>query len=62
MRDFGDFLKRKCAGCEAWVYFGDPELIKSVGLKTARKFPLRNGGLDGRLVKFALYCLPACRF
>lgn len=55
MRDFGDFLKRKCAGCEAWVYFGDPELIKSVGLKSARKFPLRNGGLDGRLVKFELY-------
>lgn len=55
MRDFGDFLKRKCAGCQAWVYFGEPQLIKSVGLKPARKIPLRNGGLDGRLVKFELF-------
>ncbi len=55
MKDFGDFLKQKCQGSEAWVYFGDPELIKKVGLKAERRIPLRNGGLDGRLVHYELY-------
>ena len=55
MKDFGDFLKQRCTGSEAWIYFGDPELTKAVGLKTARRIPLRNGGLDGRLVKYELY-------
>ncbi len=55
MRDFGDFLKQKCTGSEAWIYLGDPDLFKLVGLKTARRIPLRNGGLDGRLVKYELY-------
>ncbi len=55
MGEFGDFLKQKCKGSEAWIYLGDPELLKHVGLKTARRVPLRNGGLDGRLVKYELY-------
>ncbi len=55
MGEFGDFLKQRCKGSEAWIYLGDPELAKSVGLKAARRIPLRNGGLDGRLVKYELY-------
>lgn len=55
MKEFGDFLKQKCAGCQAFVYFGDRELVKSVGLKASMKMPLRNGGLDGRLVWYELY-------
>ena len=55
MKEFGDFLKQKCTGCRAWIYFGDPELIKSVGLKTRQRIPLRNGGLDGRLVSYDLF-------
>ena len=52
---FGDFLKQKCTGCTAWAFFGERELIKSVGLKTARKIPLRAGGLDGRLVRYDVW-------
>ena len=55
MRDFGDFLKQKCTGSDAFIYVGDPELVKEIGLKAAWKKPLRNGGLDGRLVKYELY-------
>jgi len=54
-RDLGDFLKQKCTGCQAWLYFGDKELVKEVGLKSSMKMPLRNGGLDGRLVWYELY-------
>lgn len=51
---FGDFLKQRCIGATAYVYFGDRELIKNIGLKPAWKKPLKNGGLDGRLVKYVL--------
>lgn len=55
MKEFGDFLKQKCQGSTAWVYFGQRELMKSVGLRTAAKIPLRTGGLDGRLAKYELW-------
>ncbi len=54
-RRLGDFLKQRCKGSEAYVYFGDREMIKRIGLKPSWKKPLRNGGLDGRLVKYAIY-------
>jgi putative N6-adenine-specific DNA methylase len=55
MKQFGDFLKQRCKGSEAYIYFGNRELIKSIGLKTAWKKPLKSGGLDGRLVRYDLY-------
>lgn len=51
----GDFLKRRCKGSEAYVYFGNREMLKRIGLRPAWKKPLRNAGLDGRLAKFELY-------
>jgi putative N6-adenine-specific DNA methylase len=39
MKDFGDFLKQRCTGSTAYVYFGNRELIKKLGLRTARKKP-----------------------
>ena len=55
MADFGDFLKQKCTGSRAWIYLGDRELIKHIGLKAQRKIPLMNGGLDGRLVLYEMH-------
>jgi putative N6-adenine-specific DNA methylase len=55
MKEFGDFLKQRCTGSTAYVFFGNRELIKKVGLRTAWKKPLKNGQLDGRLVKYELY-------
>ncbi|HPS94442.1 MAG TPA: THUMP domain-containing protein [Deltaproteobacteria bacterium] len=55
MKEFGDFLKQRCTGSTAYVYFGNRELIKKVGLRSAWKKPLKNGQLDGRLVKYELY-------
>ena len=54
-RRLGDFFKQRCKGSTAFVYFGDREMIKRIGLKPAWKKPLRNGGLDGRLAKYELY-------
>jgi putative N6-adenine-specific DNA methylase len=55
MKDFGDFLKQRCKGSTAYIFFGNRELIKKVGLRSAFKIPLKNGPLDGRLVKYELY-------
>ncbi|MCF7822628.1 MAG: class I SAM-dependent RNA methyltransferase [Candidatus Marinimicrobia bacterium] len=51
----GDWLKQKCLGSEAYIYFGDRKYLKSIGLRPEWKKPLMNGGLDGRLAKFVMY-------
>lgn len=55
MTELGDFLKKQCTGASAYLYFGNRELIKKVGLKSSWKKPLISGGLDGRLVMYSLY-------
>jgi len=55
MKQTGDFLKQRCKGGEAYLYFGNRELIKSIGLKPDWKKILISGGMDGRLVKYDLY-------
>ena len=55
MKEFGDFLKQRCRGSEAYIYFGEREWIKKIGLRSSWKKPLKTGGLDGRLVKYELY-------
>ena len=55
MKQFGDFLKNRCKGSEAYLYFGNRELIKHIGLKPTWKKILLSGGLDGRLVRYDLY-------
>ena len=54
-KKFGDFLKKRCNGSVAYIYFGERKFIKNIGLKPSWKKPLQNGGLDGRLVKYKLY-------
>jgi putative N6-adenine-specific DNA methylase len=54
-RELGNFLKQRCQGSTAYLYFGKREMIKHIGLRPAWKRPLKNGGLDGRLVKYELY-------
>lgn len=52
---FGDFLKQRCKGSAAYIYFGNRDMLKRIGLRPAWKKPLRNADLDGRLAKFELY-------
>ena len=51
----GDFLKQRCQGSTAFIYCGERQHLKRIGLKPAWKKPLANGGLDGRLAKYELY-------
>ncbi|MEA3279028.1 MAG: THUMP domain-containing protein [Thermodesulfobacteriota bacterium] len=54
-KDLGDFLKQKCKGSTAYIYFGERRYIKKIGLKASWKKPIKAGGLDGRLVKYEMY-------
>ncbi|MFZ7111404.1 MAG: THUMP domain-containing class I SAM-dependent RNA methyltransferase [Desulfatiglandales bacterium] len=54
-REFGDFLKHRCKGTTAYIYFGNRKTIGFIGLKPSWKKPFLIGGLDGRLAKFELY-------
>jgi len=55
LKEFGDFLKQRCTGSTAYIYYGDQSLVKKLGLKPEWKQPLRAGGLDGMLCKYELY-------
>ena len=54
-KSLGDYLKQRCKGSAAYIYFGNRQFIKNIGLKPAWKKPLKTGGLDGRLVKYELF-------
>ncbi len=51
----GDFLKKKCLGYNGYVFTGNPDLAKKIGLKASRKIEFYNGKLDCRLFEYELY-------
>jgi len=55
MKAFGDFLKQHCTGSSAYVFFGNMELLKKIGLRPAWKKKLSSGGLEGRLVRYDMF-------
>jgi putative N6-adenine-specific DNA methylase len=55
LKGVGDFLKQHCKGSTAYLYLGDRQQVKTVGLRAAWKKPLMGGGLEGVLVKYELY-------
>jgi putative N6-adenine-specific DNA methylase len=54
-KEFGDFLKHHCPGSDAYLYFGNRDMLKSIGLRPAWKKPMKNAELDGRVVKFSMW-------
>lgn len=58
LRSFGDVLKQRCSGSEAWIFFGEPAAVKALGLKPQKRFEVRNGDLDGRFCSFPLFAGP----
>lgn len=51
----GDFMKKACGGYRGYVFTGNPELAKKIGLKASRRIEFFNGKLDCRLLKYDLY-------
>ncbi len=51
----GDFLKQSCKGYRGYIFTGNPDLAKKIGLKASRRFEFFNGKLDCRLLQYELY-------
>ena len=51
----GDFFKQQCQGYRGYIFTGNRELAKVIGLRTKRKIEFYNGQLDCRLLEYELY-------
>ncbi|HLT41144.1 MAG TPA: hypothetical protein VKZ95_00435 [Sphingobacteriaceae bacterium] len=51
----GDFLKQSCKGYFGYIFTGNPELAKKIGLRASNKIEFYNGRLDCRLLEYELY-------
>jgi putative N6-adenine-specific DNA methylase len=54
-KTIGDALKTNFQGFEAFIFTGNLEAAKAIGLKVSRRIPLFNGPIDCRLLKYELY-------
>ncbi|TWF42706.1 putative N6-adenine-specific DNA methylase [Chitinophaga polysaccharea] len=51
----GDFLKQRCGGYHGYVFTGNLELAKKIGLKAKRRIEFYNSTIDCRLLEYELY-------
>ncbi|MBN1435451.1 MAG: class I SAM-dependent RNA methyltransferase [Sedimentisphaerales bacterium] len=51
----GDFFKQRCAGYTGYIFTGNMDLAKKVGLRTSRKIPFYNGSIECRLLRYEMY-------
>jgi putative N6-adenine-specific DNA methylase len=51
----GDFMKQQCKGYRGYVFTGNPDLAKRIGLAATRRIEFYNGKLDCRLLEYTIY-------
>lgn len=51
----GDFLKQKCKGYTGYIFTGNLELAKKIGLKPKRRIEFYTSKIDCRLFEYELY-------
>ena len=54
-KDFGDTLKNKFTGFDAWIFSANIEALKHIGLRTSRRLQLYNGALETRFYNYKMY-------
>ena len=54
-RRIGDFLKQQCQGYTGYVFTGNPQLAKCVGLRAGRRTSFLNGSIRCVLLQYNLY-------
>ena len=54
-KGIGDFFKKKCQGYKGYIFTGNLDLAKKVGLKTKRRIPFFNSNIECRLLEYDLY-------
>lgn len=51
----GDFMKKKCQGYLGYIFTGNLDLAKKIGLKASRRIEFYTAKLDCRLLEYELY-------
>lgn len=51
----GDFMKQKCKGYMGYIYTGNLDLAKKIGLKASRRIEFYSAKIDTRLLEYELY-------
>ena len=51
----GNFLKRRCNGYTGYIFTGNPDLAKKIGLRTSRRLIFFNSRIECRLLEYKLY-------
>jgi putative N6-adenine-specific DNA methylase len=54
-KQLGDFLKKKCKGYFGYIFTGNLELAKKIGLKPNRRIEFYTSKIDCRLLEYELY-------
>jgi len=54
-KGIGDFFKKKCQGYIGYIFTGNLDLAKRVGLKARRRIPFFNSNIECRLLEYDLY-------
>jgi putative N6-adenine-specific DNA methylase len=51
----GDYFKQSCKGYTGFIFTGNANLAKKIGLKATRKIEFVNGSIECRLLRFEIY-------
>ncbi len=51
-QNIGDKLKQDCAPCDAWVFSGNIDALKRLGLRPSKKIKMMNGKIEAELRRF----------
>ena len=51
----GDFFKKRCQGYMGYIFTGNFDLAKQVGLRTKKRLPFYNANIECRLLEYDLY-------
>ncbi len=54
-RGIGDFFKKKCPGYRGYIFTGNLDRAKEVGLKARRRVPFFSSNIECRLLEYELY-------
>ena len=54
-KGIGDFFKQNCGGHTGYIFTGNLDLAKKVGLRSKRKVLFFNSGIECRLLEYELY-------
>lgn len=54
-KGIGDYFKQKCRGYTGYIFTGNLDLAKKVGLRTKRRIQFYNSGIECRLLEYELY-------